>query len=113
MNGPETFKFGVRILVEAARTVLDQAQLETSDVHWLVPHQANQRIISAGARRLGFNDAQVMSNIEEFGNTSAASIPLAIADWNQRKLLKDGQLLLMVGFGAGLTWGGSLLGWRD
>ena len=84
-----------------------------ADVEWLVPHQANRRIISSAAKRAGFAEEQVMSNIEEYGNTSAASIPLAMADWYARGLLHAGDRLLTIGFGAGLTWGGGLIGWRD
>lgn len=113
MNGPETFKFGVRILVEAAQSTLQAAGLSTVEVDWLVPHQANQRIITAGAKRLGFRDSQVMSNIEEYGNTSAASIPIAIAEWVANGQILAGHRMLLVGFGAGLTWGSALVGWRD
>ena len=113
MNGPETFKFGVRVLVETTEAILREVGLTPQEVEWLVPHQANQRIMTAGAKRLGFIDSQVMSNIEEYGNTSAASIPIAIADWVARDLVRSGHRLLMVGFGAGLTWAGGLMTWRD
>jgi 3-oxoacyl-[acyl-carrier-protein] synthase-3 len=113
MNGPETFKFGVRVLVEASEATMQCAGITRDAVDWLVPHQANLRIISAATRRLGFAENRVMCNIEEFGNTSAASIPIAIADWQRQGKLQHGNRLLMVGFGAGLTWAGALLGWRD
>ena len=113
MNGPETFKFGVRVLAEVAESLLLQGMLTPRNVEWLVPHQANGRIISSAAKRAGFAEEQVMNNIEEYGNTSAASIPLAIADWQARGLLHAGDRLLTVGFGAGLTWAGGLVGWRD
>jgi 3-oxoacyl-[acyl-carrier-protein] synthase-3 len=113
MNGPETFKFGVRVLVETSEAVLREAGLTPREVEWLVPHQANQRIITAGAKRLGFIDSQVMSNIEEYGNTSAASIPIAIAEWVAHDLVRPGHRLLLIGFGGGLTWAGGLLTWRD
>jgi 3-oxoacyl-[acyl-carrier-protein] synthase-3 len=113
MNGPETFKFGVRVLVETTETLLREAGLTPQEVEWLVPHQANQRIMLAGAKRLGFIDSQLMSNIEEYGNTSAASIPIAIAEWVARDLVRPGHRLAMIGFGAGLTWAGGLMTWRD
>lgn len=113
MNGPETFKFGVRVLADVCESIMRQTGLGPAEIQWLVPHQANQRIIGAGARRAGFADAQVMSNIEEYGNTSAASIPLAIADWVGRGVVQPGHRLLVVGFGAGLTWAGGLIGWRE
>ena len=113
MNGPETFKFGVRILVDVSAQIMRDAGLAPHEIEWLVPHQANQRILTAAANRLGFADSQLMSNIEEYGNTSAASIPIAIAEWSQRGALKPGHRLLMVGFGAGLTWAGGLITWRD
>jgi 3-oxoacyl-[acyl-carrier-protein] synthase-3 len=113
MNGPETFKFGVRILVDVSAQIMRDAGLAPHEIDWLVPHQANQRILTAAANRLGFADSQLMSNIEEYGNTSAASIPIAIAEWAQRGALKPRHRLLTVGFGAGLTWAGGLITWRD
>jgi len=79
----------------------------------LILHQANQRIITAAAKRLHFTDSQVMSNIEHYGNTSAASIPIALDDWVKRGAVTPGQRLLMIGFGGGLTWAAGLLTWRD
>ncbi|MDB5057896.1 MAG: ketoacyl-ACP synthase [Chloroflexi bacterium] len=112
MNGPETFKFGVRILVDVTEQVLRDEGLSTCDVDWLVPHQANQRIITAATKRLGFAYERVLSNIEEYGNTSAASIPLALAECVERGEVLPGHRVLTVGFGAGLTWAGGLLTWR-
>ncbi len=113
MNGPETFKFGVRVVVEVTEQILGDTGLSVSDIDWLVLHQANQRIITAAAKRLGFADHQVMSNIEHYGNTSAASIPIALDDWVKRGAVNPGQKLLMIGFGGGLTWAAGLLTWRD
>jgi 3-oxoacyl-[acyl-carrier-protein] synthase-3 len=112
MNGPETFKFGVRILVEVAEQLLRDEGLDVCNVDWLVPHQANQRIIAAATKRLGFTEERVLSNIEEYGNTSAASIPLALAECVERGDVLEGHRVLTVGFGAGLTWAGGLLTWR-
>jgi len=112
MNGPETFKFGVRVLVESAERVLHDAGVTMRDIDWFVPHQANQRIIAAATKRLGVDEHKVLSNIQEYGNTSAASIPLALAECAERGQLKDGDRILAVGFGAGLTWAGGLVTWR-
>ena len=112
MNGPETFKFGVRMLCDAATSAMQHLHLGVADVDWLVPHQANQRIITAAAKRLGFPEQRVMSNIEEYGNTSAASIPIALAEWADRGALLPGQTVLAVGFGAGLTWASGLMTWQ-
>lgn len=113
MNGPETFKFGVRVVVEVTEQILRDTGLAVPEVDWLVLHQANQRIITAAAKRLGFADRQVMSNIERVGNTSAASIPLAATEWIERGAVRPGQRLLMIGFGGGLTWAAGLLTWHD
>jgi 3-oxoacyl-[acyl-carrier-protein] synthase III len=113
MNGPETFKFGVRVLVEVAETLLREEGLTVRDIDWLVPHQANQRIIAAAAKRLELPEHRILSNIEEYGNTSAASIPLALAECVERGDVHMGHRLLLIGFGGGLTWAGGLMTWRD
>lgn len=113
MNGPETFRFGVRILVEVTEEILRQEGIGIDAVDWLVPHQANQRIIAAAGKRLGVPGERIMSNIEEYGNTTAASIPIALAEWAGRGQLLPGQRVLMVGFGAGLTWGAGLMSWQE
>jgi len=113
MNGPETFRFGVRVVVEVTEQILADTGLAVPEVDWLILHQANQRIITAAAKRLHFADSQVMSNIEHYGNTSAASIPIALDDWVKRGAVTPGQRLLMIGFGGGLTWAAGLLTWRD
>ncbi len=112
MNGPETFKFGVRVLVEVTEAVLREEGLTVNDIDWLIPHQANQRIIAAAAKRLDVPEHRMLSNIEEYGNTSAASIPIALAECVERGKVLDSHRLLMVGFGAGLTWAGGLMTWR-
>jgi 3-oxoacyl-[acyl-carrier-protein] synthase-3 len=112
MDGPETFKFGVRILVETVESVLRSEGLAVADVDWLVPHQANQRMIASATKRLGFDPKRVASSIEEYGNTSAASIPIALAERVEQGDVRPGQRILAVGFGAGLTWAGGLLTWR-
>jgi 3-oxoacyl-[acyl-carrier-protein] synthase-3 len=112
MNGPETFKFGVRIMVDVAESLLRDEGLAPADVDWLIPHQANQRIIVAATKKLAFPPERVLSNIEEYGNTSAASIPLALAEQVERGMVHDGDTLLAIGFGGGLSWAGGLITWR-
>jgi 3-oxoacyl-[acyl-carrier-protein] synthase-3 len=113
MDGPETFKFGVRVVVDVTEQILRDTGLGVGDLDWLVLHQANQRIITAAAKRLSIAESKVMSNIEHYGNTSAASIPIAVTDWVERGAVLPGQRLLMIGFGGGLTWAAGLLTWRD
>lgn len=111
MAGQEVFKFAVRIQGETCERVLEQAGLSSSDIDWFIPHQANVRIIEAAARRLGIPSERVFLNLHRYGNTSAASIPMALAEAQQEGLLRYGDHILMVGFGGGLTWGGALVRW--
>lgn len=111
MNGNEVFKFAVRVIPAVTREVLAGSGLELDDLAWLVPHQANQRIISTVEERLGIPDERVFSNVEWTGNTSAASIPLALDDLYTSGRLAPGDNLALVGFGAGLTWGAAAVRW--
>jgi 3-oxoacyl-[acyl-carrier-protein] synthase-3 len=111
MNGGEVFKFAVRAIPKATRSALGDSGHEVSDLRWLIPHQANQRIISTVEERLGIDDARVYMNLEHTGNTSAASIPLALDDLYTSGRLAPGDLLALVGFGAGLTWGAAIVRW--
>jgi 3-oxoacyl-[acyl-carrier-protein] synthase-3 len=111
MNGNEVYKFAVRVIPETTRRALAASGLDVGDVTWLVPHQANQRIIDTIADRLGVAHERVFSNIEHLGNTSAASIPLALDDLYTVGNLRPGDLLALVGFGAGLTWGAAIVRW--
>lgn len=111
MNGNEVFKFAVRAIPSATKTVLESSAHEVSDLAWLVPHQANQRIIVTVAERLGMPAERVFSNVATTGNTSAASIPLAMDDLYTSGRLAPGDLLALVGFGAGLTWGAAIVRW--
>jgi 3-oxoacyl-[acyl-carrier-protein] synthase III len=111
MQGQEVFRRAVRAVVDSARTTLDRAGVASSDVAWFVPHQANIRIIESAANRLGFDEERTIVNIERYGNTSAASIPLALAEAADDGRLRDGDLVLMSGFGAGMTWASALLQW--
>ncbi|MBE0447974.1 MAG: ketoacyl-ACP synthase III [Actinobacteria bacterium] len=111
MNGNAVFKFAVRILHEAAIGALTKAGLTVGDIDYLIPHQANIRIIDAAMERLGIDRNKIILNLEKYGNTSTASIPLALYDLYNSGDLKRGDLLLFVGFGAGLTWGANIIRW--
>jgi len=112
MNGREVYRFATRRVVESCRKTLDDAGLSAAEVDLFVPHQANLRIIEKVASQLGFSDEQVFWNLDRFGNTSCASIPLCLHDAMAQGRLKKGDRLLMVGFGAGLTWGSCLTRWE-
>jgi 3-oxoacyl-[acyl-carrier-protein] synthase III len=110
MQGPETFKLAVTKMVESTDSVLAKASLRKSDVTFLIPHQANRRIIDAMARYLDLPEEKVIVNIAEYGNTSAASIPLALSETVRAGLLKAEDLIVFVAFGGGLSWGA--VAWR-
>jgi len=112
MNGREVYRFATRRVVESCRKTLDDAGLTAGQVDLFVPHQANLRIIEKVAAQLGFSDEQVFWNLDRFGNTSCASIPLCLHDAMAQGRLKKGDRLLIVGFGAGLTWGSCLTRWE-
>lgn len=111
MAGNEVFKNAVRQMEEAAREGLHRAGLEPTDVDWLIPHQANIRIMDYVAKKLHIPREQVAITINKYGNTSAASIPMAWADYYQQGKIKRGDIILMVAFGAGFTWGSVVLKW--
>jgi 3-oxoacyl-[acyl-carrier-protein] synthase III len=111
MNGREVFKFATRVLVQSANDVLDRCGVSVDDVDVYVPHQANVRIIDHAAKKLGFPQEKVVINVDRYGNTSSGSIPLALADAAADGRLRAGQLVLMTGMGAGLTWGSALMRW--
>lgn len=108
MRGNETFKVAVRALTELSQTVLESAGIGIADIDLFIPHQANQRIIQAVGQRLGLRDEQVFSNVHRVGNTSAASIPLAMVDARDQGMLERGDLVLTSSFGGGLTWASAL-----
>lgn len=111
MSGNEVFKYAVRHMGDASMRVIKDAGLSPDDIDLLVPHQANIRIIKATADRLGMPQEKVFMNIEKFGNTSAASVPLALHDAVQQGRIKKGDLVLSVAFGGGLTWGAVVIRW--
>jgi 3-oxoacyl-[acyl-carrier-protein] synthase-3 len=112
MDGPEVYKFATRKVVESCGNVMAKAGVAASDVDLFVPHQANLRIIDYAARRLGFREEQVFYNLDRYGNTSCASIPLCLAEAAESGRLEKGDTVLLVGFGAGLTWGTCLTTWE-
>jgi len=111
MNGPEVFRRAVRVIVETATLTLERAGLTIDDVTWFAPHQANIRIIESACGRLGMPMERTLVNIERYGNTSAASIPLVLAEAADDGRIQDGDLVLLSGFGAGMTWASALLRW--
>jgi 3-oxoacyl-[acyl-carrier-protein] synthase-3 len=111
MAGQEVFRRAVRAVVDSATATLERAGVDAADVAWFVPHQANARIIDAAANRLGFDDARSLVNIDRYGNTSSASIPLALFEAVDDGRVRDGDLILCSGFGAGMTWASALLRW--
>jgi 3-oxoacyl-[acyl-carrier-protein] synthase-3 len=111
MQGNEVFKYAVRLMSDMAREALDKAGKSVSDVDLLIPHQANLRIITATARRLGIPMEKVYVNVERYGNTSAASIPIALNEAHRVGRIKDGDIVELVTFGAGFTWAASVIRW--
>lgn len=111
MEGREIFKFAVKAIMEIVEELLAKTNLNLEDIKYIVPHQANIRIIEFVAQKLNINKDKFYMNLERFGNTSAASIPLALDEMNHKGLLNNGDNIILVGFGGGLTWGGNLIKW--
>jgi len=111
MQGQEVFRRAVRAVVDSAKVTLVRAGLSSADVDWFIPHQANLRIIEAAANRLKIPMARTVVNIDRYGNTSAASIPLAMTEAVDDGRIRDGHVVLLSGFGAGMTWGSAALRW--
>lgn len=111
MNGREVFKFAVRQMGESSINVLEKAGLTKEDVDFLIPHQANIRIMEAARQRLELPEEKMSKTIHKYGNTSAASIPISLYEEVKAGKIKDGDLIVMVGFGGGLTWGAIALRW--
>lgn len=105
MNGPEVFRFATYAMQDAITSVCDLAKISTDDIDCIIPHQANLRIIQHASKRLNIDPELFFINLDEVGNTSAASIPIALAQAHQNKLLDNKKNIVLVGFGAGLTWG--------
>jgi len=111
MNGSEVFKFAVKVMGEAAVEAIDRAGLSLADIDLFIPHQANLRIIDASARRLELPREKVFVNLDRYGNTSAASIPMCIAEAADCGRLQPGMNVVLVGFGAGLSWAANVVRW--
>ncbi len=111
MNGSEVFKFATRVVAQSAGRVLERCGRSVADVDLFVPHQANLRIIDAAASKLGIASERVYTNLQKYGNTSCASIPLCLSEARAEGRLREGDLVLLMGFGAGLSWGACLLEW--
>jgi 3-oxoacyl-[acyl-carrier-protein] synthase-3 len=112
MDGSEVFKFAIKIMGEAAEKALDNCGLKKEDIDYLIPHQANTRIIESAVRRLKISPEKVFVNVNKYGNMSAASIAVALDEANEQDFLKDGSIVVLVGFGGGLTWGSCVLRWK-
>ncbi|MGN1032461.1 MAG: 3-oxoacyl-[acyl-carrier-protein] synthase III C-terminal domain-containing protein, partial [Intestinibacter sp.] len=111
MNGGEIFKFATVTIVKLIKEILKRNNLILDDIDYIVPHQANERIIQFAAKKLDISMDKFYVNINEYGNTSAASIPIAISEMEEKSLLKNGDKIIAVGFGAGLTSGACLIEW--
>lgn len=111
MQGRQVFRFATRVVPEASRQVLKQANAEVSDVALFLPHQANDRILQAVARGLGVTEERMFSNLARYGNTSSASIPIALCEAIEQNLIKRDDLIVCMGFGAGLTWAAVAMRW--
>ena len=107
--GQAVFKFAVKGMADAAYELMERNNLTGDDIAWLVPHQANKRIIDATANRMSLAPEKVMLNIERYGNTTAATIPLCL--WDYEKLIRKGDLIVLAAFGGGFTWGATLVRW--
>jgi 3-oxoacyl-[acyl-carrier-protein] synthase-3 len=109
MNGQAVFKFAVKVLEESARETVAAAGMQLSDIDWLIPHQANVRILDATARKLGLAPEKLVVTVDHHGNTSAASVPLALDEFVRAGKIRPGHRLLLQGVGGGFTWGSSLV----
>ena len=108
-EGKSVFKFAVTNMADVSAEIMERNNLTGNDVDWLVPHQANLRIIDATANRMGLTKDKVMININKYGNTTAATIPLCLWDWENK--LKKGDNIVLAAFGGGFTWGSVYLKW--
>jgi|TARA_B110000444_G_scaffold84119_1_gene79434 3-oxoacyl-[acyl-carrier-protein] synthase-3 len=108
-DGQPVFKAAVKSMADVSEEIMEKNNLNADDIAWLVPHQANKRIIDATSRRMGVGDDKVMLNIEKYGNTTSATIPLCLWEWESR--LKKGDNLILAAFGGGFTWGSIYLKW--
>jgi 3-oxoacyl-[acyl-carrier-protein] synthase-3 len=113
MSGGEVFKFATRVIGDSVRQACTDAGITLDELALIVPHQANLRIIDAAARALGVNKSLFMCNLDRYGNTSSASIPIALAEAEAQGRIKPGDYVAMVGFGGGLTWAAAVVQWTE
>jgi 3-oxoacyl-[acyl-carrier-protein] synthase III len=111
MDGSEVFKFAVRRMDQVSKSVMEKLELNIDDIDLLVPHQANIRIIDSAVKKLKIDSEKVVVNLDKYGNMSAASIPVALDEAVKSGRVSDGDKILIVGFGGGLTWGASVISW--
>jgi 3-oxoacyl-[acyl-carrier-protein] synthase-3 len=111
MKGPELFKIAVKSMEDVSRKVIERAGVRLEEINLIVPHQANIRILNAVAQRLGLSADKVFTNIDRYGNTSAASVPIALDEALEANRIHDNDLVLLNACGGGLTWGANLLRW--
>ena len=109
MNGKEIFKFAINVIEKSIDNILDRTNLKLEDIKLIIPHQANQRIISNVAKKLNVDNDKFFVNLEKYGNTSAASIPMALCEAFESKKITKGDKVILVGFGGGLTWGSTII----
>jgi len=111
MNGKNVYNFAVKSITVLVERILHATMYRLEDFTWIVPHQANARIVQAAAKRLRLPEERFFMNMDEYANTSAASIPIALAEMSEKGLLKHGDLIMLLGFGAGLTYGAAVIRW--
>jgi 3-oxoacyl-[acyl-carrier-protein] synthase-3 len=109
MKGPEVFRFATRVMVESSERLLGSLEMTIDEIDLVVAHQANSRIIEHAASRLGIPEDKLFNNLDRYGNTSSASIPMALAEARDAGRLRPGDMLLLVAFGGGLTWGSTVV----
>ena len=111
MKGNELFKIAVRILAKAGRETIEEAGVKPEDISLFIPHQANWRIMKACAQRIGISEEKIYVTVDKYGNTSAATIPIALDKAVREEKIKENDLVLMDAFGGGLTWGACVIKW--
>ena len=111
MAGQEVFKFAIKVIPESINAILEKTNLTLDEIDYVVCHQANYRIIKNVYKKMKSSEDKFYMNLQEYGNTSAASIPLALGEMNEKGMLRPGDTILCVGFGGGLTWGATLMEW--
>ncbi len=111
MNGKNVYNFAVKSITVLIERIIHASLYSLDEIRWIVPHQANARIVQAAAKRLGLGEERFYMNMEEYANTSAASIPLALHEMEEKGLLKKGELIMLIAFGAGLTYGATVIRW--